>query len=93
MRPGLIAGAAFVLSLGLATSALAQAQNVAPPGTGNAGAAAPAGQQQFQATLPSVFQFITRRAGIGPGGFNQLCDDPLDPRAFTNECSAAGIGQ
>ena len=25
--------------------------------------------------------------------FTQLCDDPLDPRVFTDECIAAGIGQ
>lgn len=62
--------------------------------TGNVGAnAGPSGQEPFQATLPSVFQFNTRRAGIGAGGFSQLCDDPLDARLATGECSAAGIGQ
>jgi hypothetical protein len=51
------------------------------------------GQQSTQVVLPSVFQFVTRRAGIGPGGFQQLCDDPLDPRLTTGECSAANIAQ
>lgn len=103
----LVAAAALGSSLVLTTTALAQ--NVVTPGSGNAGATTgsaaqqrssnagattgPPGQEQFQATLPSAFQFTTRRAGMGPGGFNQLCDDPLDPRVFTDECNAAGIGE
>jgi hypothetical protein len=96
MRTVLIAALASVSSLVLATEALAQTVNtqatIAIPNA-NVNAGAPPGQQQTQITLPSAFLFATRRAGIGPGGFTQLCDDPLDPRAFTNECSAAGIGQ
>ena len=108
MKRVLIATAALASSLVLATTAPAQTVNTQGSGNNvgaNTGAAAqqrssnvgantgPSGQEQFQATLPSVFQFSTRRAGIGPGGFSQLCDDPLDPRLFTGECSAAGIGQ
>jgi hypothetical protein len=88
MRNALIAAAASVLSLALVTGALAQ---TATPQGG--AAPAPSSQQQAQATLPSAFTFTTRRAGTGPGGYTQLCDDPLDPRLFTGECSAAGIGQ
>lgn len=44
-----------------------------------------------QVTAPGVFAI--RRGGMGPGGFLQLCDDPLDPRAIENECNAAGIAQ
>jgi hypothetical protein len=96
MRTVLIAALASVSSLVLATEALAQTVNtqatIAIPNA-NVNAGAPPGQQQTPLTLPSAFLVATRRAGIGPGGFTQLCDDPLDPRAFTNECSAAGIGQ
>jgi hypothetical protein len=92
MRGVLIATATVAVLLALATTALAQAQNAVPQGGVNPGAnTAPPAQQQ-QTTLPSVITAI-RRAGMGPGGFNLLCDDPLDPRSFTNECSAAGIGQ
>ena len=84
MRTGLIAAAASVSFLTLATEALAQTVNT--QATINAGVtaftpAAPSSQQQ-QVTIPSVITTI-RRAGMGPGGFNQLCDDPLDPRVFT----------
>ncbi len=94
MRAGLIAIVAFVSSVVLATGALAQTVNnqaaISAPSAGvNAGA--PSGQQQT--TLPGAFLFTTRRAGMGAGGFNQLCDDPLDPRQFTDECTAAGIGR
>jgi hypothetical protein len=108
MKSVFVATAALALSLVLATTASAQTVNTQAGGNNvgaNAGAAAqqrspttgantgPSGQDQFQATLPSVFQFNTRRAGIGPGGFSQLCDDPLDARLATGECNAAGIGQ
>ena len=89
MRAALIAAAASVSSLALATGALAQT-------TTPQGGAAPAPssqQQQVQATLPNAFTFTTRRAGTGPGGYRQLCDEPLDPRLFTGECDAAGIAQ
>ena len=90
MRTVLTAAAASVSALVFATGALAQ--TASPQVTTPAGAnAAPAAQQQ-QVTIPSVITTI-RRAGMGAGGFTQLCDDPLDPRAFTDECSAAGIGQ
>jgi len=94
MKAALIAAAASVLSLALVTGALAQ---TATP-QGGAAPAPSSQQQQVQATLPSAFTFTTRRAGTGPGGYTQLCDDPLDPRLFTHaqpsgECSAAGIGQ
>jgi hypothetical protein len=108
MKSVFVATAALALSLVLATTASAQTVNTQAGGNNvgaNTGAAAqqrspttgantgPSGQDQFQATLPSVFQFNTRRAGIGPGGFSQLCDDPLDARLATGECNAAGIGQ
>lgn len=91
-----IAVATLGASLMLATAALAQAQTVATPGVTApgataAGAAGASGAQQ-PASLSNVITAI-RRAGMGPGGFLQLCDDPLDPRALTNECSAAGIAQ
>src|SRR4051794_38467744 len=90
MRKALTAATALGGSLVLATAALAQAQ--LQQNTGIA-AGAPSGQQSSQVVLPSVFQFVTRRAGIGAGGFAQLCDDPLDPRLITGECSAASIAQ
>ena len=90
MRKALIATMALGGSLVLTTAALAQAQ--LRQNTGIA-VGAPPGQQGAQPVLPSVFQFVTRRAGIGAGGFRQLCDDPLDPRLATGECDAAGIGQ
>ena len=107
MKRVLIAAAALASSPVLATSASAQNVNTQSGGNigantgvavqqGSSNAAANTGacsQQQFQTTLPSIFQFNTRRAGIGPGGFSQLCDDPLDARLSTGECSAAGIGQ
>src|SRR5215207_5244866 len=98
MKSVFVATAALALSLVLATTASAQTVNTQAGGNNvgaNTGAAAqqrspttgantgPSGQDQFQATLPSVFQFNTRRAGIGPGGFSQLCDDPLDARLAT----------
>lgn len=90
MRTVLIAAAASVSALVLATGARAQTAN--PQATTTAGANAPPAAQQQQVTIPNVITTI-RRAGMGPGGFNQLCDDPLDPRAFTDECTAAAIGQ
>ena len=91
MRTVLIATAASI-SCFLVTGALAQTVNTqattAASSAANAGA--PPGQQQV--TLPSVVTTI-RRAGMGPGGFTQLCDDPLDPRVFTEECAATGIGR
>lgn len=107
MRTSPVATAALASSLVMmATTALAQ--NVSTQGSnagvntgssgqqrsGNTGPNTGSfGQDQQQVTLPSAFTFTTRRAGMGPGGFTQLCDDPLDPRLSTNECSAAGIGQ
>ncbi len=93
MRTGFIAVAAFVSSLVLTTTALAQAQNVVPQAGGAGGDTATGSSGLQTTTLPSVFQFVTRRAGIGPGGFRQLCDDPSDPRLITGECDAAEIGQ
>jgi len=96
MRTVLIAAVVSISFLVLATEAPAQTVNtqatIATP-SANVNAGAPPGQLQAQIALPSAFLFVTRRAGIGAGGFIQLCDDPLDPRVFTNECSAAGIGQ
>ena len=89
----LMVSAALASSLVFSTGTLAQAQNVSPQASATGGGTATGSGAQQTTTLPGAFTFITRRAGIGPGGFNQLCDDPLDPRVFTNECSAAGIGQ
>jgi hypothetical protein len=79
MRHVLLAAAVLGLSLVPATAALAQAVNNQASTVAGALAAAPA-QQQQAVTLPGALLFSTRRAGIGAGGFLQLCDDPLDPR-------------
>ncbi len=92
MRAALIAAAASVLSLTLVTGALAQTASTLDSSAGAASAGS-FSQTQQSTTLPGAFLFTTRRAGIGPGGFEQLCDDPLDPRLFTGECSAARIAQ
>ena len=89
MRAALTATAASVLSLALVTGTLAQTATT----QGGAAPVPSLQQEQVQTTLPGAFTFTTRRAGIGLGVFTQLCDDPLDPRLFTGECSAAGIGQ
>ena len=83
-----LVAAAALGSLLVAAPALAQNVTIQ---TGNVN---PGSSAQPQGTLPNVFGVLNiRRAGMGPGGFNQLCDDPLDPRLVTGECSAAAIAQ
>jgi len=43
--------------------------------------------------LPNVPLPSTLGRVLGAGSFLQLCSDPLDPRQFTGECSAASIAE
>jgi hypothetical protein len=78
-----IAAAALALALLPASPVLAQEVQVATP-TVFPNASVP----QPNVPLPSDLGRI-----LGPGSFLQLCSDPLDPRQFTGECSAAGIAE
>jgi hypothetical protein len=90
----LVAAVVLVSSLAVVTPVRAQAA-IAQPFVSSPTVAPNTPVQQPQVTLPNVVNTISslRGAGLGAGGFTRLCDDPLDPRQFTEECNAAGIGQ
>ena len=84
-----IAAAALALALLPASPVLAQAVDVPTATTTqvspiivNPGASV---------SLPNVPQPSTLGRILGAGSFLQLCNDPLDPRLYTGECSAAAI--
>jgi len=78
-----ITAAALALALLPASPVLAQEVQVATP-TVFPNASVP----QPNVPLPSDLSRI-----LGPGSFLQLCNDPLDPRLITGECSAASIAE
>jgi hypothetical protein len=91
----LVAAAALALTFPLSLSAQAQTAIVTQPFVASPTVTPAAPVQQPIVTVPNVVNTLStlRGAGLGAGGFTSLCSDPLDPRQFTNECSAAGIGQ
>jgi len=84
-----IAAAALGLALLPASLVLAQAVDVPTATTTQVSpiiVTPSAGVPQPNVPQPSDLGRI-----LGAGSFLQLCSDPLDPRQFTGECSAAGI--
>jgi hypothetical protein len=91
----LVAAAALALTFPLSLSAQAQTAIVTQPFVASPTVTPAAPVQQPIVTVPNVVNTLStlRGAGLGAGGLTSLCSDPLDPPQFTNECSAAGIGQ
>jgi len=86
-----IAAAALALALLPASPVLAQAVDVPTAATQQV---SPIGvNRNASVPLPNVPLPSTLGRVLGAGSFLQLCSDPLDPRQFTGECSAASIAE
>ena len=90
-----LVAAAFALACATALPAQAQTAAITQPLVASPTVTPAAPVAQPIVTVPNVVNTVStlRGAGLGAGGFTSLCSDPLDPRQFTNECSAASIGQ
>jgi hypothetical protein len=86
-----IAAGALALALLPASPVLAQAVDVPTAATQQVSPLVVnpnPGVPQPTVPLPSALSRV-----LGAGSFLQLCSDPLDPRQFTDECSAASIAE
>ena len=86
-----IAAAALALVLLPASPVLAQAVDVPTAATQQVSPIVV--NPSPSVALPNVPLPSTLGRVLGAGSFLQLCSDPLDPRQFTDECSATGIAE